>query len=314
MRMLVVGAGSIGGLFGARLMQAGRDVTFLVRSARGDRIRQHGLEIMSPSGNFSVRPNLLTAQELHAPFDLILLSVKAYALEAALKDLSPAVGRETMILPVLNGMQHMDVLAHRFGEQALIGGACKAVTTLDERGRIVQLNPLQELTYGELDGTSSTRIQRLHAFMCDAGFDARLSNVILLEMWRKWALLSTLGGITCLMRGATGEIEAVPAGREFVNAFFDEVVSIIEAAGMPLGERFARETRQVFLTAQGPSATSSMYRDMVAGSPVEAEQLLGDLLRRGQQHRLRTPLVNAAYAQLCVYENRRTGAPAAPPS
>ncbi len=305
MRMLVVGAGSIGGLFGGRLAQAGRDVTFLVREGRAEHLKNSGLEIVSPVGDATVHPRVLTAKEAREPFEVILLAVKAYSLEAAIEDFAEAVGEDTMILPVLNGMRHIEVLSQRFGRNRVIGGACKAATLLDERGRIIQLTKLQEMAYGELDGTQSPRMNALHAFMQGAGFEARLTNSILLEMWRKWALLATLGAVTCLMRGNTGEIEAVPGGREFLLSSLKEVVSIIEVAGMPLGADFVDETAQL-LIRPGLSTTSSLYRDLQSGRPIEAEQILGDLLRRGRAAQVATPLLDAAYVQLLVYQSRLT--------
>jgi len=190
MRMLVVGAGSIGGLFGGRLAEAGRDVSFLVRSGRAEQLRKNGLQIVSPLGDATVQPKLLASKDIHDAFEVVFLSVKAYSLDSAVADLAPAVSDHTMILPVLNGMKHMDTLAARYGVRALIGGVCKAATTLDEQGRIVQLIKLQELAYGEMDGSRSERITGLHEFMQGAGFDARLSPTIALEMWQKWALLA----------------------------------------------------------------------------------------------------------------------------
>ena len=305
--MLVVGAGSIGGLFGGRLAQAGRDVTFLVRAARAEQLRRDGLQIVSPLGNATVRPKLLASKDIHDAFDVVFLSVKAYSLESAIGDFAPAVSDRTMILPILNGMEHMDTLAAHFGARAVIGGACKAATMLDKQGRIVQLTKLQDLAYGEMDGSRSERVSRLDEFMQGAGFDARISPSIALEMWQKWTLLATLGGVTCLMRGNTGEIEAAHGGREFLTGFLNEVVSVIQAAGAPLGEAFIAATSEALLKSGAPT-TSSLYRDLQEGNRVEADQILGDLLLRGVQAGLRAPLISAAYTQLCVYQNRLAAA------
>lgn len=313
MRMLVVGAGSIGGLFGGRLVQVGRDVTFLVRRRRAEQLRKNGLQIVSPLGDATVQPKLLASKDIHDTFDVVLLSVKAYSLESAIVDLAPAVGERTMILPLLNGMKHMDTLAARFGVRPVIGGVCKAATTLDEQGRIVQLTKLQDLAYGEMDGSRSERITSLHEFMQGAGFDARLSQTIALEMWQKWTLLATLGGVTCLMRGNMGEIEVASGGKEFLSSFLNEVVSVVQALGISLGEAFLAATAKE-LVSPGAPTTSSLYRDLQEGNPVEADQILGDLLRRGAGAGLRTPLISAAYTHLCVYQNwiaaaRSTGPP-----
>ena len=185
MKILIVGAGSTGGYFGARLTQAGRDVTFLVRPARAAALREGGLQVLSPRGNFSVVPTLALAGEIDKPFDIVLVTVKAFGLAAAIEDFAPAVGPATMILPVLNGMKHIDDLQARFGAGPVLGGVCRVSTTLDSQGRIVHLAPLHELVYGELDGDRrerTARIEALHAFMSDAGFDAQLSTHIA-QVW-----------------------------------------------------------------------------------------------------------------------------------
>jgi 2-dehydropantoate 2-reductase len=303
MRMLVIGAGSTGGYFGGRLAQAGRDVTFLVRPARAEHLRAHGLEILSPHGNVTLRPQLVTAGGIKEPFDIVLLTVKAYSLDAALADLAPAVGPSTMILPVLNGMKHVDVLGARFGRKAVVGCACKVAAVVDEQGRIVQLSPLQQIVYGEMDGSSSPRIRDLDAFMQGAGFETRLSMTIARDMWEKWILLASLGSVTCLMRGNVGEIQAASGGLEFVLRVFDEVVAIAKAAGTAPSEEFLVEAKAT-LTAKGSTFTSSMYRDLLKGRPIEADQIVGDLLMRGGRAGVATPLLAAAYTHLSVYQNR----------
>ena len=302
MRMLIVGAGSTGGYFGGRLAQAGRDVTFLVRPARADRLRAAGLEVISPHGGFTLQPQLLTAGEIAAPFDAVLLTVKAFSLDAAMADLAPAVGPATMILPVLNGMRHMELLEGRFGKAAVMGCACKVATMLDGQGRIVQLSPLQELAYGELDGIPSDRAGRLDAVMQGAGFDAKLSPTIAREMWEKWILLATLGGINSLMRGSIGEIEKA-GGAESALQLLAECAAVSTAAGHRPSEAFLAAAKSA-VTAKGSPLTSSMYRDLQSGLPVEGEQILGDLLRRARALGVATPLLAAASANLTVYENR----------
>jgi 2-dehydropantoate 2-reductase len=306
MRILIVGAGSTGGYFGGRLAAAGRDVTFLVRPARAARLRETGLEIVSPHGDLTLAPKLVTAAEISGPFDAILLTVKGYALDAALDDLAAAVGPETMILPVLNGMKHMETLEARFGRGAVVGCVCKIATQLDAAGRIIQMTPLHDLAYGEMDGQPSARIEALDQAFKGAGFDARLSPVIAREMWEKWLLLATLGGITCLMRGAIGAVEAAPGGTQFALAFLDEVTSIIRAAGVPPSAQ-CLETARTLMTQRGSPMTSSMYRDLEAGRPVEAEQILGDLLARGHSLGLNAPLLAAAFTHLSVYQKRIAG-------
>ncbi len=303
MRILVVGAGATGGYFGGRLAAAGRDVTFLVRPARAAELRERGLLIVSPHGDLALTPKALTAPEIGVPFDLVILAVKGFALERAIADLAPAVGPETMILPLLNGMRHLDLLRARFGTRATIGGVCRVATMLDAEGRIVQLAKFQELLYGEMNGAPSARTDRLHAAMQGAGFEAQLSRTIAQDMWDKWILLATIGGITCLMRGTIGEIEAAPGGARFALAFLDEVVAIARAAGHPPGEEFLTATRRQ-IRVKGSSVASSMYRDLTQGHPVEAEQILGDLIARGRAADVPAPLLAAAFTHLSVYQQR----------
>jgi len=303
MRLLVVGAGSTGGYFGGRLAKAGRNVTFLVRRSRAENLRKNGLRVISPHGDFSIAPKLVLAEELDSAFDAVLLTVKAFSLAAALDDVAPAIGPGTMIIPVLNGMRHMDVLAERFGKKAVLGGVCKIPATLDGKGRVVQLGNFHDLIYGELDGSQSPRIQALDAFMQGAGFDARLSEAITREMWEKWIMLASLGAITCLMRGNIGQIEAAPGGLDFVQGLLDEVVAIVSAVGEPPSEPVLANAKAM-LTAKGSSLTASMYRDLQQGAAIEADQILGDLVARGQKAGLSTPLLSAAYTNLGVYQQQ----------
>ena len=305
MRILIVGAGSTGGYFGARLVQAGRDVTFLVRPARAAALRADGLQVLSPLGDFAVTPRLALAGEIDRPFDIVLVTVKAWALAGAIEDFAAAVGPQTMILPVLNGMKHVDDLQARFGADSVVGGVCRVSTTLDAQGRIVHLAPLHELVYGELDGSRSARIEALHAFMSDAGFEAQLSTRIAQDLWNKWILLATLGGICTLARGSVGEIAASEGGRDFVDAFLAETTAVAVAAGFapdaPALQFIVRA-----LTAQGSPLTSSMYRDLVAGERVEADQILGDMRARAQRADppIPLPLVSAAFIQLNIHQRR----------
>ena len=302
-RILVVGAGSTGGYFGGRLAQAGRDVTFLVRPARAAALRDKGLQIVSPYGDVALAPQLVTADALKQSYDAILLTVKAFGLDAAMDDLAPAVGRDTMILPVLNGMRHVDRLTERFGQQAVAGCVCKVATIVDPEGRIVQLNRLQDLAYGEMDGNRTGRIQQLDAAMQGAGFPARLAEDIQAEMWEKWDTLAALGAITCLMRGNIGEVNAAPGGTPFILGLLDEVFAVVTAEGHPPRPAFVAEVRKL-LTDPASTQTPSMYRDLQQGRPIEAEQIVGDMLARGARHTLATPLLAAAYAHLSIYQGQ----------
>ena len=303
MRMLVVGAGATGGYFGGRLFEAGRDVTFLVRERRAAQLRERGLEILSPHGDATLRPSAVTAGEIAAPFDVVLLSVKSYALRAAMADMTAAIGPDTIVFPILNGMRHLEVLTERYGGQAVIGGVCKIASTLDGEGRVRQLAAFNETSYGEIGGGRSDRIARLDEFMRGAGFEAAASDAILQDMWDKWIMLASLGAATALMRGTVGEIEAVPGGAETALRIFDECIAVATASGYPPRE-IHRERTRAMLTAKGSGHTSSMYRDLQAGSQVEADHIVGDMLLRATGFGHSAPLLAAAYANLSVYGGR----------
>jgi len=303
MRILIVGAGAVGGYFGGRLAQAGRDVTFLVRQSRAKQIRQDGLRILSPHGDAVLTPKLIIATEIDTPYDLVFLSVKAYALEAAMNDFAAAVGPRTMILPVLNGMRHVDLLTKRFGEHVVIGGVCLVAAEIDNKGRIVQLADFQQLIYGERNGETTPRLQTLNATLQGAGFDARLSTDIMQAMWEKWVQLASLGAITCLMRGTIGEIVAAPGGADLSLKVLDESAAVATACGhKPSEALLARHAAA--MTAPGSPLNSSMYRDLRKGAPVEVDHILGDFIDRGGTHGVATPLLRAAFVSLRVYQGQ----------
>jgi 2-dehydropantoate 2-reductase len=303
MRILIVGAGAVGGYFGGRLAQAGRDVTFLVRPSRAKQLGRDGLRIISPHGDAVLTPKLISAGEIDTPYDLVFLSVKAYALEAAMNDFAAAIGPETMIFPALNGMRHIDLLTKRFGEHAVIGGVCLVASEIDDEGRIVQLADFQQLVYGERNGVMTPRLQTLHATLQGAGFEARLSTDIMQEMWEKWVQLASLGAITCLMRGAIGEIVAVPGGADLSLKVLDESAAVAIACGHQPSEALLSRHADA-MTAPGSQLTSSMYRDLRKGAPVEVDHILGDIIERGGAHRVATPLLKAAFINLRVYQER----------
>jgi 2-dehydropantoate 2-reductase len=307
MRILVIGAGAVGGYFGARLAAAGRDVTFLVRGARAQQLRRTGLNATSPDGNVSVAASelkLLAADEIAAPFDLVLLSTKAYSLDAAMADFAPAIGPQTMVLPLLNGMAHLDKLSARFGGHAVLGGSTRIVADLDAEGTVHSLERLHDLNYGELDKQVTPRIEAVKAELSGAGFEAILQPDIVAFMWQKWTFLASLGAITCLLRGSIGQVVATVPGEATARGILAEADAIAAANGYPTPQPFL-EAASARLLKQGSTLTASMYRDMMRGAPVEADHILGDLLARAATHSVQAPLLTAAYAQLCVYQNAR---------
>ena len=309
MRILVVGAGATGGYFGGRLLQYGRDVTFLVRERRAQALQRTGLIMRSPFGDVTLAdPPLVRATDLDQPYDLIILSCKAYGLSAAMTDFAPAVGAQTAILPLLNGMHHLDLLDQRFGPDHVLGGRCMIAATLEADGAVHQLNHRHTLTFGERDGSATSRMHEISLQLATAGFDARTSGTIVQDMWDKWVLLATLAGITCLFRASVGDITATPGGTEATLALFGECCAVAAHADHALREHTRKEA-QTILTEAGSTLTASMMRDLVGGHPIEAEQIIGDMLARAEAPVEWRPSVLALVATcLRAYEASRVAA------
>jgi len=304
MRILVVGAGAVGGYFGGRLLQAGRDVTFLVRARRAAELAKHGLIIRSPVGDFHLpSPPTVLQEDLAQPFDLVVLSCKAFDLEGAITSFAKAVGPETAILPLLNGMRHIDRLAERFGAERVLGGQCAISVTLGADGAVVHLNDWHAMSFGELDGCRSQRIEPIASTLLNGGFDARLADNIRQEMWEKWVFIATAAGITCLMRASVGDYVAAGAA-DLALGLLNECASIAAAQGFPLREP-ALERGRTALTAAGSPLKASMLRDIEGGKPVEGDQILGDLLRRAAKPD-EFSLLRTATLHVKAYEAGRT--------
>ncbi|MFD7894708.1 ketopantoate reductase family protein [Streptomyces sp. NPDC059743] len=316
-----MGAGATGGYFGARLVRAGRDVTFLVRPGRAAVLRERGLRIVGSGEDDRIDARLVTAAELrdsggsYGSYDVVLVSVKATALAQAMEDIAPAVGPSTAILPVLNGMAHLDRLSDRFGTASVLGGVALLATSVDARGDIVVLAPGAKLTLGDQRGgavragaadavrAADSPAGRALELLDGAGFEVTVSENILAEMWHKWVFIATAGAITCLMRGTIGDVVSVPGGTEYAKAVLAETAAVSAAAGFPLTEE-RRATTEGTLTQPDSPFAPSFYRDVTAGRSTEVEHVFGDLTRRAAELSVATPLMDLATMNLRVYEHR----------
>jgi 2-dehydropantoate 2-reductase len=309
MRTLVVGAGALGGFYGACLTRAGRDITFFVRPRRAEQLVRKGLRVVSEQGDFAVPAAVVQAGELHGPFDLVLVAVKSYSLDEAMDRFAPAVGPSTMILPILNGMSHLETLTGRFGAGRVLGGLAQISAAQDSEGRIIHFGGT-EIVFGETAGGLSDRTSRLAALFEGSGFAARASDEILREMWAKWVQVGTGAGMTCLMRGSIGDIVAAPGGRETILQFFGECCAIATAAGYPPTPAFV-ESRRTMFTKEGSSLKWSMLRDIERGSATEGEHLIGGLVARANALGVAAPMLKLAHVHIGAYEAGRALATAA---
>ena len=306
MRILVIGAGALGGYFGGRLLAAGRDVTFLVREGRaGQLAATGGLIVTSDYGNLAIaNPPVVRADGLKERYDIILLSCKAFALENCMRDFAPAVGPDTVIIPVLNGMRHIELLRKRFGEKVVLGGRALISATLDAEGRIAHFGTLHTLDFGEIGGGVSERVEAVAAVMAGAGFDARARTNIMQDLWDKWVLIATIAGMTSLMRASLADI-VVAGGADFSLALMNECKSVAARAGFdPAAEFIANLTKSVSDPAN--QTTASLAKDIEKGLPIEADEIIGDLLALVPEgDRGRYPALKTVLTHLKAYEVRR---------
>ncbi|MFJ9011553.1 ketopantoate reductase family protein [Streptomyces canus] len=301
-RVLVVGAGATGGYFGARLAQAGRDVTFLVRPGRAAALRTTGLRLSGPDGDEAVIPRLVTAQELADPYDVILLAVKAEALDTALTDVTPAVGESSVIIPFLNGIDHLKALTERF-PGSVLGGVVRAVAHLAADGAVIFGGPTAVMEIGELTGEVSDRVRAAAGVLASAGFAFSVSDDIRTAMWHKWVFISTVSVITCLMTGTIGEVAAVPGGPDFAAAVLEETTAVAAGAKHPLSAAQVQGLRTM-MTQEGSPFAPSMYRDMTDQRPTEVEHVLASLSSAATDLDIPTPLVDLAVLRLRVHNRK----------
>ncbi len=304
MKTLIVGAGATGGFFGSRLVQAGRDVTFLVRPHRAEQLR-HGLRVHGPGYDHTVPVRAITAhqlQELGDTFDLVMIMTKAWSLDEAMEDIAPAVGPHTTILPLLNGLVHLERVNDRFGHSAVLGGLVRVVSTLTPEGAVFQMKPHATLVLGEQDPAITERVLRIRQELAVPGYHVTLAEDVLAAMWHKWAFIAAGGTITCLMRGNIGSILAVPGGEEFILDVIAETEQVAAAAGYPVSDTAHAAALEMF-TEPGSVFTSSLYRDLTSGFRHEGEHLLGEFVAVADRLGVDVPRTRLALAQVRVHDH-----------
>lgn len=301
MRILVVGAGAVGGYFGGRLLEKGVDVTFLVREGRRKQLTETGLVIESIHGNARLVPKTIVAGEKAGSFDIVLLSTKAYSLEDAMDSVHPYIGKETVIMPMLNGILHYTKLAEEFGEDRVIGGLCFIETTLDQEGRIIQTSGRHDIVFGERSGLRTERILKIEEVFKGTKTGYRLSDDINQELWHKYLFIATMSGITTLMRAPIGPIWEQAEGRSTIDQLLNELVSIMKKVDAPLAADIVNLQKKQ-LEALEYSFKSSMQRDMEKLLAVEADHLHGYLLDVAKREEITAPVLTAIYSNLKIYE------------
>ena len=304
MRILVLGAGAVGGYFGGRMVEGGADVTFLVRAKRRVALARDGLRVKSAVGDMNLAVKTIGAGEATVPFDIVLLSSKSYDLDSAIEAIAPAVGADSAVVPLLNGMAHLDRLSARFDAQRVLGGACYIGATLDADGVVQHMGRMQSLVFGELDGQQSARVEAFAAILGRTKLDFEASRTIRQAMWDKFVLLAALAATTTLTRATVGEIMAAPSGEAFMLATLVECAAVAKAEGFAPTAAAYNGARGA-LTQRGSGFSASMMRDMLKGGPTEGDYVVGDMVRRGAARWVDTPILRAALTNLEAYEAKR---------
>lgn len=309
MRILILGAGGTGGYFGGRLVEAGADVTFLVRPERQARIRANGLVIKSPAGNATLQVQTLLAGEAARKFDIVLVTCKAYDLDTALAAIEPHVEAGALALPIMNGMAHNDRMRERLGHGRVVGGICQCSTTLNAAGEIEHLNAVARMVFGAFaDQPNHLEVDPvlddLLAATSQANFGSRRADPIDQQLWDKWVMLATLAGMTTLMRASVGEIMTTRGGSDLMAEFLEETIAVATEAEYPPAADYLKNVRGL-LFDKNSGFTASMLRDMEAGGPIEGEHIIGDMYRRAREAGLDAHLLRVAYCHVQAYEARR---------
>jgi 2-dehydropantoate 2-reductase len=304
MKCLVLGAGAIGGYFGGRLAESGADVTFLVRPERRAQLERDGLCIESALGNMSQPVRTAVAESVAPDYDLVLLTCKAYDLPSSIEAITPAVGPQTVIIPLLNGLSHFALLDAHFGESRVMGGTCMIDATLGRDGVVRHGGTLQRLVFGERDGRRSRRAEAVAAVLGGTTIEWSLSADIEQVLWDKLVFLAALAVVTCLFRANVREVISAPGGREAMERALAANVEIAAREGHPpstAGLEFAR-TR---LTDPTGPWSASMLRDLESGGRVEADHIVGWMLNLARRHEVDDTLLSLAFTHLKAFEARR---------
>ncbi|MDO8301442.1 ketopantoate reductase family protein [Lacisediminimonas sp.] len=299
MKILILGAGGVGGYFGARLQEAGADVTWLVRPQRLQALRRDGLRIESPLGNLHLAVQAVTSDTATPDYDLIMLASKAYDLDDALASLARAMAGKALLLPFLNGLSHLALLDRRYGRERVAGGVAHIAATQRPDATVVQLSALHSLMVGSRAPAQEALVKEFFALCQGARFDAVLADDIEQQLWNKWTFLATLAGATTLYRGSIGKIMASEEGAALVDEMYEECLSVAAAWGQRVPAENQSRARSLLLQRDS-DFTASMYRDLLSGQRTEHEHVLGEMCRMAQERGLATPLMRAAWCHMQV--------------
>jgi 2-dehydropantoate 2-reductase len=304
-KILILGAGAVGGYWGARLHQAGVDVTFLLREKRAETVKKNGLVVKSPKSGDAVLPvKVVIKASDGGPYDVVILACKGYDLPSAMDSIAPAVGPSTTIVPILNGHIHFATLDARFGKEKVAGGLARISGMLGPNGEILH-SGASGVSFGERDGTAARpALVALDAACKKAGIEGGLNANINQDLWDKWIMLGAIAGMCSAMRGTIGDIMASDEGEAIMTEILEECRKVAAAEGYPPSDKAFAGVRAA-LTQKGGKSVASILGDIEKGGAVEGKQIVGDMLARARKHGIAAPNLRFAYAHLQTYETRR---------
>ncbi len=304
MKILILGAGAIGGYLGGRLQQGGADVTFLVRPARRAALAKDGLVIKSTRGDVTQKVQTVAKGGEGGPYDLVMLSNKAYDLDSAIEAVTPAVGANTAVMPLLNGLRHLDILDAKFGAARVVGGVARIGVALSDKGEVLHTSPFAAFTFGERDGKPPRpALVELDAAVKKAGVDGGLHPDIVQDLWDKWVFLCAFAAMCCLLRGTSGDMMEASEGEAILTEAASECRKVAAAAGHAIGQQGVLSLG--VMTQRGSRFAASMLHDLEKGAMVEVDHVVGDMIARANKAGIATPILRLAYAHLQVYLARR---------
>ena len=287
MKILVLGAGAVGGYFGGRMAEAGMDVTFLVREKRQKKLEKSGLIIKSPKGDFVTSPKLVNIDNVESIYDVILFTNKAYDLDEILQSTFP-VKDGSIIIPLLNGYSHMEQLRNKFPNARLFGGIAHIFSTLSEEGEIHHFNDIHSLTFGHLNNADETDGRRFFDSCSSANFSIKYSDDIIVDLWHKWVLITTVAGATTLFNATIGEIASTEHGIAFITDLHDECINIAKSEKIKVNDDDLAQQRR-FLSDKKSTWSSSMRRDMVNKSKIECDHIFLELIKIADKNNVICP-------------------------
>ncbi|WP_282016753.1 ketopantoate reductase family protein [Salegentibacter mishustinae] len=304
MKILIFGIGGVGGYFGGNLAQAGYNVTMIARGKHLEAINKNGLEVESINGNFKVKPNLVIDELAKVPTpDLVILGVKSWQIQEVANKLKPLISPETMILPLQNGANNVEKLLEILPQRNVLAGLCHIVSFVERPGKIKHVSFEPRITFGEIDNSTSERIQRLKTVFEKAGITNFNPENIQLEIWKKFLFITTISGLGGLTRVSIDKIRESEYLYDLLLKTAKEIKLVANAKGIPLAEEHLEKAFEI-IQNQPPGTTASTQRDIMAGRPSELENFNGFIVKEAEKLGIATPVNKMIYECLLPMEKK----------